>query len=185
MKKAFLFLLSLIVVTASYAADTKPIEDEFQKYWGFYAKKEFAKAAGETLPADLEAMKAAVLPVFLANQNPKSKDGQAIVAAFFDKTVGKARDGMSAAEVVAGLNRVIAAGSPGMFETFKDASLTVVFVRTPAPDTAEVHFQVMLRGASDMDMEQLVKKDGRWWIRLKDDPKDTAETFKELLTRQQ
>ncbi len=183
MKKAFLFLLSLTVVAASYAADTKPIEDAFQRYWSAYSKRDFAKASADYLPSDLEAVKAAVLPVFLANANPKSKDGQAIVGAFFDKTVGKARESMTGADVMAGLNRVVALGSPGMFEAFQQASLTIVFVRTPTPDTAEVHFQIMVRGNSDMDMEQLVKKDGRWYIHVKDDPKGAADTFKELLTK--
>jgi hypothetical protein len=121
--------------------------------------------------------------VFLANQNSKSKEGQIVAAAFFDKTVGKARETMTATDVYAALNRVVVASSPEMFEAFKEASLTIVFVRNVAPDAGEVHFQIMVRGQSDMDMETLGKKDGRWFIRIKDDPKSTAENFKELFSR--
>jgi hypothetical protein len=183
MKKAFLLLLTLTLAAASYAADTKPIEDVFQRYWAVYSKKDFIKAAAEVMPSDLEGMRKEVLPVFLANQNAKSKDGQIIVGAFFDKTVGKAREAMSGADVLAGLNRIVAAGSPEMFEAFKEAKMDIVFVRTMTPDTAEVHFQVSVRGGADMDAETMAKKDGRWWIRVKDDPKATADNFKEMLAK--
>lgn len=180
MKKTFLFLFSLFVATASFAADTKPVEDAFQRYWASYSKKDFTKAAADVLPSDLEATKAAVLPVFLANQSSKAKDAPEVLAAFFGKTVGKARETMSAAEVFAGLNRVVAAGSPELFEVLKDATVSIIFVRSLAADSAEIHFQVMVRGQGDTDAESMVKKDGRWWVKIKDDPKQTAQSFKDL-----
>ena len=183
MKHVFLFILSLTVAAVSLAADTKPAEEAFMKYWSVYSKKDFAKAAAEMLPSDLEATKAAVLPVFLAGQGSKNKDAQEVLGAFFGKTVGKAREAMTAQEVFAGLNRVMAVANPDMFEAFKEANLTIVFVRNMAPDAVEVHFQVTVRGASDMDSEALVKKDGRWWIRLKDEPAQTAASFKELFSK--
>ena len=62
--KKFISLLALVAfAVASQAADTKPVETAFQRYWSVYAKKDFAKAAAEVLPSDLEATKAAVLPV--------------------------------------------------------------------------------------------------------------------------
>lgn len=180
MKNAFLLLLSLTVAAASYAADTKPVEEAFQRYWGAYSKKDFAKAATEILPSDLEATKAAVLPVFLANQNSKAKDAAEVLAAFFGKTVGKSRETMSAADVFVGLNRVVAAGSPELFEALKDATVSIIFVKSVSADAAEIHFQVMVRGQGDTDAESLVKKDGRWWVKVKDDPKETAASFKAL-----
>lgn len=182
MKKAFLFLLSLTLAVASYAADTKPIEDEFMKYWAAYSKKDFVKAAAEILPSDLEATKAAVLPVFLTNQAAKGKEAQEVLAAFFGKTVGKAREAMTAADVYVALNRVVATGSPELFEALKESTISIIFTRTMTPDTAEVHFQVKVQGQGDTDAESLVKKDGRWWIKMRDDPKQTAESFKELFT---
>ena len=178
MKKLISLLALVAFAVASQAADTKPVETTFQRYWSVYAKKDFAKAAAEVLPSDLEATKAAVLPVFLANQNSKAKDGPEVLAAFFGKTVGKARDTMSAVEVFAGLNRVVAAGSPDLFEVLKDATVAIIFVRAVTADEAEIHFQVMVRGQGDTDAETLVKKDGRWWVKIKDDPKQTAESFK-------
>jgi len=183
MKKVFILLLSLTVAAASFAADTKPIEDVFQRYWGVYAKKDFAKAAADILPSDLEATKAAMLPVFLAAQGNKAKDAQEILGAFFGKTVGKARETMSGVEVFVGLNRVVATGSPELFEAFKEAALSIIFVRALTPESAEVHFQIMVRGQSDTDVESLVKKDGRWWVRVKDDPKEAAANFKELFAQ--
>jgi hypothetical protein len=180
MKKTFLLLLSLVVVTAAFAADTKPVETTFQRYWASYSKKDFTKAAAEVLPGDLEATKAAVLPVFLANQSSKAKDAPEVLAAFFGKTVGKARETMSAVEVFAGLNRIVAAGSPELFEVLKDATVSIIFVKSVSAEAAEIHFQVMVRGQGDTDAEDLVKKDGRWWVKIKDDPKQTAQSFKDL-----
>jgi hypothetical protein len=180
MKKLISLLTFLAVAVAVQAADTKPQETAFQRYWAAYSKKDFAKAATEILPSDLEATKAAVLPVFLAGQGSKAKDAQEVLGAFFGKTVGKARDAMSAAEVFAGLNRVVAAGSPELFEVLKDATVNIIFVKAISAESAEVHFQVMVRGQGDTDAEELVKKDGRWWVKIKDDPKQTAQSFKDL-----
>src|SRR5688572_19731309 len=71
MKKLILLTLALIINTASFAADTKPIEEVFQRYWSAYAKKDFVKAAADVLPSDLEDAKTALLPVFLQAQTSK------------------------------------------------------------------------------------------------------------------
>ncbi|MBI5770525.1 MAG: hypothetical protein HZA93_22300 [Verrucomicrobia bacterium] len=181
MKRAFLLLTAFILPLAACAADTKPIEEVFERYWRTSAKKESAKAAADVLPADLEELKKAILPVFLANQAPKEKARQEVSALFFAKTVGKARESMSPVEVFAGFQRIVAATNPEMFDLLKDAKLSIVFVRTPSADEAEVHFQITIRGESEMEDEALVRKNGRWWIRLKDDPKDLAQQFKQLL----
>lgn len=182
MNRAFLLLTALILPLATFAADTKPIEEVFERYWRASAKKESAKAATEVLPADLDELKKAILPVFLAHQAPKEKGGQEVSSLFFAKTVGKAREAMSPTEVFAGFQRIVAATNPEMFDLLKDAKLSIVFVRTPTPDEAEVHFQITIRGESEMEDEALVRKNGRWWIRLKDDPKDLAQQFKQLLS---
>ena len=180
MKKLISLLALAAFAVVSQAADTNPVETTFQRYWSAYAKKDFAKAAADVSPSDLEETKAAVLPVFLAGQGSKAKDAPEVLSAFFGKTVGKARETMSAVDVFVGLNRVVAAGSPELFEVLKDAAVSIIFVRSVSADAAEIHFQVMVRGQGDTDAESLVKKDGRWWVKIKDDPKQTAESFKEL-----
>jgi hypothetical protein len=180
MKKLISLLALAAFAVVSQAADTKPVETTFQRYWSSYAKKDFAKAAADVSPSDLEATKAAVLPVFLAGQGSTAKDAAEVLSAFFGKTVGKARETMSAVDVFVGLNRVVAAGSPELFEVLKDAAVSIIFVRSVSEDAAEIHFQVMVRGQGDTDAESLVKKDGRWWVKIKDDPKQTADSFKEL-----
>jgi hypothetical protein len=183
MKKVFFLFALLAVAVVARAADTKAVEEAFNRYWTAYAKKDFAKAAAEILPADLEATKAALLPVFLAGQTSKSKEAQEILGAFFGKTVGKSRETMSALDVFAGLNRVVAGGSPELFDALKDAPVSIIFVRSISPESAEIHFQVTVRGVSDTDAESLVKKDGRWWVKIKDDPKEAALNFKELFSK--
>jgi hypothetical protein len=183
MKKLIVLTLSLMLCATSFAADTKPIEDVFQRYWGAYAKKDFSRAATDVLPADLDGAKAALLPVFLEAQARTEKHIQEMVAAFFGRTVGKARESVTPQEVFAGLNRLITAGNPEFFELLKNASLSIIFVRTPDPENAEVHFQVTVRGQSDTDSEALTKMDGRWWLRINEDPKQIAAHFKELMAK--
>ena len=48
------------------------------------------------------------------------------------------------------------------------------------PEEAEVHFQITIRGTSDADADQLAKKNGRWWIRVKEDPKEAAAQFRQV-----
>jgi hypothetical protein len=185
MKKLLSLCLSLMVCAVASAADTKPIEDVFQNYWSAYVRKDFVKAAADVLPSDLEAAKTELLPVFLSAQTSKNKEVQEIVSAFFGRAVGKARETLAPAEVFAGLNRVITAGNPQFFDMLKDAATSIIFVRTPDADNAEVHFQVTIRGASDIDVEALTKKSGRWWVRMSEDPKQVAAQFKEMISRQQ
>ena len=183
MKKLLALTLALSLNAIAFAANTKPIEDVFQRYWSAYAKKDFAKAAADVLPSDMEDAKAALLPVFLQAQAHKDKEVQEMVTTFFGRTVGKSRETLSPTEVFAGLNRLITAGNAEFFEMLKDASLSIIFVRTPDEDNAEVHFQVTIRGQSDTDAESLTKKNGRWWVRINEDPKAVASHFKEVLTK--
>jgi hypothetical protein len=183
MKKLIVLALSVILCAACSAADTKPIEDVFQRYWGAYAKKDFARAAADVLPADLDAAKNALLPVFLGAQARPEKEVQQMVTEFFGRTVGKSRENLSPQEVFAGLNRLVTAGNPEFFELLKTAALSIIFVRTPDENNAEVHFQVTVRGQSDTDSESLTKKDGRWWLRINEDPREIAAHFKEMLAK--
>jgi hypothetical protein len=183
MKKAFLFL-TLALTSLSFAADNKPIEDVFNRYWTAYSKKDFNTAAADVLPSDLEGAKTVLLPLFLGAQTNKNKEVQEVVNAFFGKTVGKARESLSPADVFVGLNRIISGNNPDMFEAFKAATTSIVFVRRPNDDEAEVHFQVSVKGAAEMDAESLAKKNGRWWVRLNDDPKQIAVQFKALFEKQ-
>lgn len=186
MKKLMLLLVSLLALAPASAAPTavtKAVEEVFLRYWDGYSKKDFTKAAADILPSDLDATKTEVLPVFLAGQTAKNREAQEVLGAFFGKTVGSARSAMSATEVFAGLNRVVAAGNPELFDAFKTATVSIIFVRAVDADTAEIHFQVTVRGASETDAETLVKKNGRWWVKVKDNPKEAAATFKELFAR--
>jgi hypothetical protein len=183
MKTLIVLSLALTLCLTTYAADTKPIEDVFQRYWGAYAKKDFVQAAADVLPSDLEDLKTALLPVFLEAQGNQDKQVQDVVTAFFGRTVGKARESLSAQDLFAGLNRLITAGNPEFFELLKDASLSIIFVRTPDAENAEVHFQVTVRGQSDTDAEALTAKNGRWWVRVNEDPREVAAHFKENLAK--
>lgn len=183
MKQALALILALAFASVSAASSTQPIEDTFQRYWAAFVKKDFAKVTTEILPSDLEDLKKAVLPIFVGAQGHKVKEAQELVVAFFGRTVGKSRETMSAQEVFAGLNRVLMTGNPQLFDMLSQAKTTIVFVRTPDVDNAEIHFQLVLQGEGDMEVETLTKKDGRWWMRLKEDPRETAEGFKQMFAQ--
>jgi len=183
MKKLLGLTLALTLCAVNVAADTKPIEEVFQRYWSAYSQKDFGRAAADVLPSDLEEAKAALLPVFLEAQSHQEKEVQEMVAAFFGRTVGKSRESLPPREVFAGINRLITAGNPEFFELLKNAALTIIFVRTPDPENAEVHFQITLRGESDTDAEALTKKDARWWVRINEDPHVVAAHFKEMMAK--
>lgn len=184
LKKALIFLIGASVAAVSFAAESASVEDLFQRYWSAFVRKDFVRVAADILPSDLEDTKSALLPVFLAAQSHKDKEVQAIVTAFFGRTVGKARENLSPQEVYIALHRVTLAGAPDFFEVLKNAKTSVVFVRTPTPDTAEVHYQITVGSESDMEVDSFIKKDGRWWVRVKEDPRDTAAQFKARFTQQ-
>jgi hypothetical protein len=183
MKKLIALALAVSLCASSFAADNKSIEEVFQRYWSAYVKKDFVRAAADVLPGDLEDAKTALLPVFLEAQTRTEKEAQEIVTTFFGRTVGKARESLSPQEVFAGLNRLITAGNPQFFEVLKDATLSIIFVRRPDDDNAEVHFQVIVQGQSDTDAEALTRKNGRWWLRINEDPKEIAAHFKTILRK--
>ena len=183
MKKLIALTLAVALASVSFAADTKPIEEVFHRYWTAYVKKDFARASADVLPSDLEDAKTALLPVFLEAQSRTDKETQEIVTTFFGRTVGKARESLSPSDVFAGLNRLITAGNPQFFDVLKDAKLEIIFVRRPDDDNAEIHFQVTVQGQSDTDSEALTKKNGRWWLRINEDPKEIAAHFKDVLKK--
>jgi hypothetical protein len=183
MTKLLAFLVALTCTAAAFAASTPSAEEVFQRYWSAYSKKDYAKAATDVLPADLEAAKAALLPLFVTAQANRDKEVQEMVTAFFGRTVGKARETMPAADVFAGLNRLAAAGNPQFFEMLKDAKVSVIFVRRVDADNAEVHYQVTIGSESDTDVEALTRKDGRWWVRAAEDPQAVAASLKPVLEK--
>jgi len=183
MIKALTFIIALSCTAAGFAAASNPVEEAFQRYWSAYSKKDFAKAATEVLPGDLDDTKAALLPVMLGAQANTTKEIQELVNTFFGRTVGKSRETMSSADVYAGLQRLVTAGNPQFFELLKDAKVTIIFVRTLDADNAEIHYQVTIGSESDTDVETLTRKNGRWWVRANEDPKAVAAQIKAMVEK--
>jgi hypothetical protein len=183
MKKALLLLVALAISSTAFASPTKAIEDTFHRYWSAFVRKDFARAATDVLPTDLTDTRAALLPVFLGAQSHKDKEVQEIVTAFFGRTVGRARESITAPEAFAGLQRVMALDDDDTFELLRQATTTIVFVRTIDADNVEIHFQITFRGESDMEIESLTRKDGRWWVRVRENPKDVAAQFQAMFTK--
>jgi hypothetical protein len=183
MIKALAFLVTLTFTAAGLAAAANPAEEVFQRYWGAYSKKDFARAATDILPSDLDDTKAALLPVLLGAQASKEKEIQDMVTAFFGRTVGKSRESFSPQDVYAGLQRLVTAGNPQFFEMLKDAKVAIIFVRSLDADNSEIHYQVTIGSESDTDVEALTRKNGRWWVRINEDPKQVAAQIKAVIEK--
>lgn len=181
MRKTLLFLIAFTLCAVARAADTKPAEEVFLRYWAAFAKGDYVRAAAEVLPSDLEEAKTALLPVFIAAQAKPAADLQEMTKLFFGRTVGKARETMSAVDVYVGLMRLVAATDPAFTEAVKDAKVEIIIAREPGPDLVEVHYQMIIRGDSDTDSETLARKNGRWWLKLNAEAKEIAEQLKEKL----
>lgn len=183
MKKVLFSCLLLASAMLCRAADTKPVEEVFSRYWNALAKGDYARAAAEILPSDLEEAKAALLPVFVAAQTKQDAELQEMVKVFFGRTVGKARETLPAAEVFAGLGRLMAAQDPELAEAMKQAKMEIIIARI-AGEEAEVHYHLTLPGgANNVDVDALVRKNGRWWMRSLDEAKAIAEQIKARLAK--
>lgn len=184
MKKLLLPLVLLASAALCRAADTKPVEEVFVRYWKAFAKGDYVQAAADILPSDLEEAKAALLPVLVAAQTKQDPEVQEMVKIFFGRTVGKARETMSPADVFAGLSRLIAAQDPELAEAMKEAKVEVIISRLPEPDVAEVHYQIILKnGGSDTDADFLARKNGRWWMRATAEAKEIAAQLKARISK--
>jgi hypothetical protein len=161
------------------AADEDNVRRVFFTYWKSFASSDFSAAGATISPDDLVAAKRELLPVFLTISENPAKDAQQFTSAFFGQLPASKRTGLTPLEVYASLNRLIASVSLDMFKALSSATTEIDRVQISDSD-AIVHYRVVFQGISNADTEALVKKDGKWWLRLKENPQETAKKFRML-----
>ena len=172
------FLL-VLGCTSAPASDEDSIRQVFAAYWKSFGASDFSAAGERILPEDLIEAKKAILPVFLSVAGLPAKDAQQIASAFFEKVPPEKRSALTPLEVFASLSKLVFTATPELSQALSSLKTEIDRVQITASD-ATVYYRVIMQGVSQSDTEALVKRDGKWWLRLKEDPRETAKKFRIL-----
>lgn len=181
MKVAFLpivFLVGLITSAVAQQSDEDIIRESITTYWKSFSSKDFSKVAAYILPEDLAGVKKEILPVFIEAARSQNDELKKLAAAFFGQTPESEWTGLAPETTYECLNRFIDANMPQLFEILKTSTITVDRVELNEA-RATIHYQIKMKDQTTNDSESYVKKDGKWWLRVKEDPKDTAKNLRE------
>lgn len=151
-----------------------------QGYWKAFTSTEFKTAAAFMHPDDLEAVQKEMPPVFIAAAQSEAKDAREMAAAFFGQHPKEKWSSLTPVEVFECLNRFLLVAAPQIFETLKGSTVVVNRFEVNGEE-ATIHYKVNVQGETVEDTERYSKKDGKWWLRAKENPKDTAQKFRQLL----
>lgn len=151
-------------------------------HWQAFVKKDFSKATDYIYSADLEAAKIELLPVFLEASKSSETADKEMAAAFFTNVPEEKREALSPKQVFECLNQFIAKSAPDVFEVLKDVSPIIDKVQISG-DEATVYYHFSIQDISESDTEALVKKNDRWWLRVKEPPKETAKKFRRVMKK--
>lgn len=180
MKSAFLpifLLVGFLTGAVAQPTDEEILRESMATYWKDLTAKDFSKATEWILPEDLEAAKKELLPVFLAAMKSPKEDVRKMASGYFGDTPEDKRADLSPAAAYVCLNQFINSNMPQLFEILKTSTMTVDRVEVK-DDQATVHYQIKVQEDVTVDTESFIKKDGKWWLRVKEDPKDTARKLR-------
>lgn len=174
-------IIGLLATAAAKGTDEELIRSSFSSYWKAFVAQDFDGAGKQILPADLIETKKALLPVFLHASQSTNEEAREMAAAFFGKLPKSERSRLSPEQVYECLNRFIVISSPPrLSEVLKATSISVNRVQITGAD-ATIYYRFQMQGISESDTEAFIKKGGKWWLRLKEDPKETAKKFRRIL----
>lgn len=182
-------LLVALVLTASFllpivssAADEADISKVMTDYWAAYAKADYGAAAKLILPEDLALAQKEMPPVFIEAARSSSSEAKEMATAFFGPIPPDQRASLTGIQTYECLNRFIGVAMPGLQETLKASTITVDKVEIKAAE-ATAFYKVSIQGETSESTEAFIKKDGKWWLRVKEDSKETARKFRALLAQ--
>ena len=166
-------------VSFALASEETDISDRMAGYWAAYSTKQFRGAVEYIYPADLDSAKVELLPVFLAAGESGDPELNAISDAFFLNVPRDSRSGISGKEVFIGLNHVISAVNPQLFDAVRGSTIEVLEVALGSEDSATVTYRIEFQGTPATDIERFAKHNGEWYVRVKENPRDTAAKFRQ------
>ena len=178
MKVAATVLVALIIAPFTLASDETRIAEQFDAYWSRYAQMDFRGAADFIHPDDLEAARTALLPVFLEIGEIDNPEYAEFLDVFFTGVPEAERERMSGKQVFVGLSEIIAKASPEVFEVMDEFEMDVLEILVGENGQATVRYRITYRDIPTTDTERLARHGGEWFVRTKEDPRDTAAKFR-------
>lgn len=172
-------LAALFVIPSAKGNDKEVMGSLLQDYWNAFTTTDFKKAAAFIHPDDLEGVQRELPPVFIAFSNSDLQEAKEIAAAFFGPHPNEKWSSLTPVEAYECLNRLILVGTPQMFEKIKGSTIVADRIEENGED-ATLHYQIHLQSETMEAKERFSKKDGKWWIRVREDPKDTAKKFLQI-----
>jgi len=175
-----LAIVLLLAAGAARASETE-VTTLMEDYWQAYAQSDFVAAAAFLDPRDLGELKEGLLPLFLEAAESKNVNVQPLAKAFFTGTPPRKRDGMTEAQVFAGMNFMMREILPHVYEQLHQSAIRVTKVTLPGDGTAVVEYTVRLQDTEVADVDRANLHEGRWYLRTKEAPAATIERYRMFL----
>ena len=178
--KRFLFVVGCVIMHAcAFAAGNHDVSQRMQDYWSSYSNGDFGKAASFILPSDLDDMKTELLPIFVAVGQSTERELQTVARLFFAEVPTGDNSQMSPKQVFVGFNKFIYAANPELFSALQQSAIEVVDVAWSSDSEVVVSYRITIQDTPVSDVERFQKRGEKWYLRLKEPPRDTAIKFRQ------
>ena len=167
-------------ISAAYATPENDISSLMKSYWTSYSKSDFQTAAKYIHPNDLESAKKKLIPVFLAAGDSNDPELNSISDAFFLDIPQELRPNISGKQVFVGLSNFVNTANPQLFDAISKSKIEIIEVSIGSAGNATVTYRMMIEGTPTTDIERFTKFNGKWFVRLKENPKDTAIKLRKI-----
>jgi len=173
--------LMLLMPMMLFGDDKEEIENTFNNYIKAFFQADFDKASKYIAPMDVENCKV-LLPVFMKAIKHDDPSLRKLASAFFGDIEVESRKDFTGFQCYVGMNRMIKAGMEDAFNMFSDSSVTITDVFTKSKDSVAVHYNIIVRGKNlGGDFERLIRINGKWYLKLKQDPQQLANKLRSVL----
>lgn len=162
------------------ADDRAAIESVLLAYWQGFGAQDFEAAARTIHPGDLEELRVQVLPVFLAGLKAPKSDRRALAQAFFAGVPEADRERLSGADTFVQFSKLVARLKPDVVNALAGKTPEVVEVSIANDGSASATYRFVILDSPSTDTDRFSRVNGRWYLRLKEAPRDTAQKFRTL-----
>ena len=104
-----------------------------------------------------------------------------LVKTFFGRIPPGEREGMTPAQVFAGMNEMLKDVMPAVYTALRRTSIEVRGVQVGPDGSALVQYTVRTPDGEAVDVDRANLHEGRWYLRTKEAPAATVEKFRMLL----
>lgn len=181
MKIITAIFISLAYASPAWASDEEDILSTMKKYWAAYSNMDFEAAAEFICPADLDLAKSQLLPIFLEAGNSSDPELNSISNMFFLNVPQESRSKATGQQVFVGLNNFIVAASPNLFDIIQGSTIEPIEIELSSENKATLTYRIEAQGYPVTDIERFSKLYDEWCLRVKENPRDTATKFRQLL----